>query len=80
MPQNDDSKEEVVARGQAIYERDIRVSVEPGHRGKLIVIDIERGDYEIDEKAYAARDRLAARHPDGARCLLRIGFPAAFHL
>jgi hypothetical protein len=78
MPQDEYSREEVVARGQAIYERDIHALVEPDHRGKLIVIDIESGDYEIDEKAYAAKDRLAARHPDGARCILRIGFPAAF--
>jgi hypothetical protein len=80
MPQTHYTKEEVVERGEAIYERDLRAQVEPAHRGKFIVIDIESGDFEIDEKAYAATERLAARHPDAARCLLRIGAPAAFNL
>jgi hypothetical protein len=80
MSQNHYTKEEVVRRGEEIYERDLRAQVEPAHLGKFIVIDIETGDYEIDEKAFAATRRVAARHPDGARCLLRIGAPAAFNL
>jgi hypothetical protein len=66
---------EVVRRGQEIYDRDIRARVEPEHRGEFIVIDIETGDYEIDAREVAAIQRSIAKHPDGRRCLLRIGFP-----
>src|SRR5262245_61085420 len=74
------TKEEVAERGEAIYERDLRAHVEPAHLGKFIVIDIEAGDYEIDGNVVAATRRVAARHPDGARYLVRIGSSAAFHL
>jgi hypothetical protein len=67
--------DEVVRRGQEIYDRDIRARVEPDHRGEFIVIDIETGDYEIDAREVAAIQRSIAKHPDGRRCLLRIGFP-----
>jgi hypothetical protein len=80
MAKATDSGEEVVRRGEEIYERDIRAKVEAEHRGEFIVIDVETGDYEIDRKALEATHRVMARHPDGARCLLRIGSPAPFNL
>jgi hypothetical protein len=46
----------------------------------LLVIDIESGGYEIDEKSYAATDRVKARHPDGVCYLVRIGSRAALNL
>jgi hypothetical protein len=80
MSRADYTKDELVRLGEAIYERDIRARVEPEHRGKFIVIDVEAGDYEIDENVVVAMRRVAARHPDGARCLLRIGATAGSHL
>jgi hypothetical protein len=80
MPKATYSKEEVVRRGEEIYGRDIRPKVEAEHRGEFIVIDVDSGDYEIDGNALQATHRVAARHPDGARCLLRIGSPVAYHI
>jgi hypothetical protein len=40
--------EEIAARGEAIYDRDIRHKVEGTHDGKFLVLDIETGEYEID--------------------------------
>jgi hypothetical protein len=45
--------------------------------GKSLALDIGTGDYEIDANELAAIDRLIARHPEGARYLLRIGYPYA---
>jgi len=67
--------DEVVRRGQEIYDRDLRALVEPEHRGEFIVIDLETGDYEIDAREAPAIRRAIAKNPDGPRCLLRIGFP-----
>ena len=75
MPDPCQELDEVVRRGQEIYDRDLRAAVEPEHRGEFIVIDIETGDYEIDAREVAAIRRSIAKHPDGRRCLLRIGFP-----
>lgn len=67
--------DEVVRRGQEMYERDIRARVEPDHRGEFIVIDLTTGHYEIDAREAPAIRRAIARNPDGPRCVLRIGFP-----
>jgi hypothetical protein len=67
------SKEEFARRGDEIYERDIRPYIEAGNEGKMIVIDIDTGAYEIDVDELVASDRLLARHPDAQIWLTRIG-------
>jgi hypothetical protein len=68
--------EEIARRGQALYEREIRARVEPGNRGKILVIDIETGEYELDEDHLAALRRARARNADAELYALRIGYPA----
>lgn len=69
------TKEEVATRGQAIYEQQLRARLEPEHTGKFLVIDIETGDYEIDEDDIAVMKRAAARHPADALYGMQIGSP-----
>jgi hypothetical protein len=57
-------KEEIVRRGKELYEREIRSKVEAGNYGKVLAIDIETGDYEIDDDLLSAVRRLRARNPD----------------
>jgi hypothetical protein len=66
--------EEIAARGKAIYEGQIRAKVEPQHIGKFLILDIETGDYEVDEDEFAASRRAHAKHPDGAFFGLRVGY------
>lgn len=75
MPNVSHASEEVARRGEEIYERYIRSKVELEHRGMFIAIDVESGDYEIDSRAIEATHRVSARHPNGERFLMRIGFP-----
>jgi len=74
------SREAVAERGEAIYERDIRPHLESGSRGKYLVLDIETGEYEIDEDDLTATRRLMAKRPDAVIYGLRIGYPAAYRL
>ncbi len=80
MPLRSYSSAQIERRGEEIYERGIRARVEPEHRGKFLAVDIETGDYEIDRDELAALDRLRSRHAEGARHLIRIGYPAAVEL
>ena len=80
MQHTDISKEEVQIRGDAIYEKDIRSAYETTHKGKLCVIDIFSGDYEIDEDGIQAVTRLRERQPDAYTWTIRIGFPAAYSI
>ncbi len=66
-------KDEFARRGDAIYERDLRTSIEPGNEGKYVAIDIETGAYEVDTNELAASDRLLSRVPDAQTWLRRIG-------
>lgn len=67
------NKEEFARRGDEIYETQVRPQVEAGNSGKIVAIDIETGDFEVDASEIAACDRLEARHPDAQIWMVRIG-------
>jgi len=50
--------------------------VEPGNRGKIVVINVETGAYEMDDDHLTAVQRARAKNPDALLYSLRIGFPA----
>lgn len=60
------SKEEISVRGRAIYEQNLRRLIETDNLNKFLIIDIETGDYEIDNDDFAASDRIHRKHPHGA--------------
>ncbi len=45
-----------------IYQTQIRPQVEADHHGKIVAIDIETGDFEVDAREIAACNKLEARH------------------
>lgn len=69
------SSAEIVRRGKAIYEERIRAQVEPAHIGKYLVINIENGEYEVDEEHVAASDRAAEKNPGAPLFGMRVGYP-----
>jgi hypothetical protein len=73
---------EIMMRGRAIYDDQIKPIVELQYRDKLVMIDIVSGDYEIgtDLEQFDLSSRLRARHPDGELCCLRIGSRAIYSL
>ena len=80
MPHARYRSDEIVERGRALYDQQIRKKVEPHQNGKFLVLDVETGDYEIDTDSYVAHERAAARHPDAPFYMLRVGFPTAVTL
>ncbi len=78
MPESRYTPDEIADRAHEIYEHDIRARVEPESLGKFLVVDIESGDYEIDEDELAATLRSELKHPDGVRFLIRIGSDTAY--
>ena len=72
--------DEVCDRGEQIYREQIKALVEPRENGKFIVIDIESGDYEIDEDDALAGEMLRKRRPDAVGFLARIGCRAAYRI
>ena len=46
--------------------------------GKFVIIDINSGEYEIDEDDITASIRLQARRPDAFGYIMRVGYSAAY--
>jgi hypothetical protein len=68
---NDDTLDE---RGRELYHR-LRSTIEtPENIGKMIVMELESGDYEIDDLGIESSYCLQARHPDAPLYALRIGY------
>jgi hypothetical protein len=77
MPHPRFSNEEIDRRGQELYDQKIGLLVETEENiGKIIVIDIETGEYEIDSDGLSASHRAMAKHSGAALYGLRIGYDA----
>jgi hypothetical protein len=72
--------EEVARRGDELYDRVISQEEKEQHKGRIAAIDIETGDYEIDDDELTASDRLLARHPVAEIWFVRIGDRAVHRL
>ena len=68
------STNEIVARGKEIYEKQLKSKLEPQNLGKYLVIDIETGEYEMDENDLKAALRAYQKNPAGARFEMQIGY------
>ena len=71
---------DVATVGRAIYHKKILPTLGPEDGNKLVVIDVNSGDYEIDADDMAAVTRLLERRPDAYTWLERVGHPAAYHM
>ncbi len=80
MPHPRFTTEEIVERGQLLYEQRIRHEVESESEGKFLVLDVESGLYEIDASDLEAMQRARAANPAAALYVVRIGFPTAYRL
>jgi hypothetical protein len=74
------TKDEYARRGIEIYERSIKPVAEAGNEGKLVALDIETGDWEMDSDDFTATERLLNRKPDAQIWLQRVGFSATYRV
>ena len=70
------SDDEIAERGEEWYERKIRHEIGEDNMGKALIIDIETGEYELDDDSLAATHRALAKHPGAALYGMRVGYPA----
>jgi hypothetical protein len=72
------SREEVARRAKQLYEGRICQEVEIEENiGKMVLIDIETGDYQVDENGLRAADYLSNKHPNARLVGLKIGYNVA---
>ena len=67
--------------GSRIYYSELRPELEvDGNIGKVLVIDVDTGEYEMDTDGNAAVSRIRARYPDHLLYRMRIGAKATYSM
>jgi hypothetical protein len=75
------SSEEVAKRADRLYDSEIRQKVETEENiGKMVIIDIETGDHEVDGTGLEAAHNLYAKHPYARFFGICIGYNVAASL
>jgi hypothetical protein len=72
--------DELARLGGELFDRHVRPSLRPEDDGRFVAIDVETGEYEINEDDYAAVMDLRARCPAADIWLMRAGYPAAYRI
>jgi hypothetical protein len=62
------------------FEERIRPSLRAEDHGKFLAIDVDTGDFALDPDDYQATEMLSRRKPDASMWLMRVGYPAAYHI
>ncbi len=65
---------------EEFYEKELLPKLLPTAKGKILVLDIESYDYEVDADWLAASDRLQYRRPGAIEFAFRIGYPSVVTL
>ena len=72
------SREEVGRRAKEIYENSIRQQVETEENiGKMVIIDIETGEYAVDKIGIESAHLLRKKNPLARLFGIRIGYKVA---
>jgi hypothetical protein len=80
MPHTRLSNDEIVSRGQDVYDRQIGPSIEPWEHGRFVAIDVESGDYAVADTAIEAIEHMRTRRPEAALYIVRAGHNTAYRL
>ena len=70
----------VIERAKAIYEQELRDSLENAHRDRFVAIEPESGDHFLADTFDAAVKAARSKYPSRLSHTIRIGHRAAFSL
>ena len=68
--------DEFAKKGEEIYEKKLKRKLEKSHRGKIIVIDVDSGDYFWGSTGLEATRRAREKYPNKIFYAKRIGYKA----
>lgn len=80
MPPTTRRLEALAGLGGAIFDRHVRQALRPEDDGTCVAIDVETGDYAMDEDDYVAVVRLRSRQPAADIWLMRAGYPTTYRM
>jgi hypothetical protein len=68
------NREEFGSKGDRIYEK-IKPLLEPEHKGEIVAIEVESGDYFLGETVIRAGQKAKKKYPDKVFYFVRVGYP-----
>jgi hypothetical protein len=69
----------IAETGKSLYASQIRALVErPENIGKIVALDTQTADFELDSDLLVAGDRLRERHPEAIIWFTRVGYKTTF--
>jgi hypothetical protein len=80
VPTTKRTLDELANLGRDIFDQQVRPLLRLEDDGKFVAIDVETGDYEIDEDDYTAVTRLRLRKPTADIWLMRAGYPTTYRI
>ena len=75
---SDVNLKEIPKRGRIIYETSLKEKLEPEHKGEIVVIDIETGEYFLGSDLNEADEKAREKYPNKVFYAVKIGFPALY--
>ena len=70
------NKNKLVAQGQKIYETLLQKKLEPEHKGEVVAIEVESGDYFLGKSLVEAGKKARLKHPDKLFYFAKVGYRA----
>jgi hypothetical protein len=64
--------------GKRLYEANLRSKLEPTHKGQIVVIDAESGDYFLGENLHDANEKARKKYPNKVFYAIKVGYPAVY--
>jgi hypothetical protein len=80
VPTTKRTPDELANLGGDIFDKQVRPLLRPEDDGKFVAIDVETGDYEVDEDDYTVVTRLRLRKPTADIWLMRAGYQTTYRI
>ena len=71
-----DSIRALAQEGEKIYNSRLKRKLEGKHRGKIIAIDVDSGEYFMGKTVLEAVEKGRQKYPDKIFHVIRVGYPA----
>ena len=72
--------DEIVKRGEEIYEEKLKASLEPSNNGKFVAIEVISGDYFVGDTIIEALEKGRTAYPDKLFHTIKIGFKGIYKM
>ncbi len=67
---------QMVKKGKEIYQQKLKTMLEKDHKGEIVAIEVESGDYFLGRTVIEAADKGKKKHPEKGFYFIRIGHKA----